>query len=90
MSSSPFGDMYKCSTSMYIAIGLSIVWSIVFIYLMSFFAEPLAWCCVFLIQVGLIVGSAYLFFMYTEEQKRVDALTSDEQNPVSEEQKKEL
>lgn len=44
-----FEDMYKSSTSMYISMGLALVWSFVYIYLMSWFAEQLAWCCVFLI-----------------------------------------
>lgn len=37
--------------------GLALVWSVVYIYLMSWFAEALAWCCVFLIWVGLGAGT---------------------------------
>lgn len=37
--------------------GLALVWSVVYIYLMSWFAEALAWCCVFLIWVGLGFGT---------------------------------
>jgi len=29
---------------MYISMGLALVWSIIYIYLMSVFAETLAWC----------------------------------------------
>jgi len=34
-----FEDMYKSSTSMYISMGCALVWSIVYIYFMSMFAE---------------------------------------------------
>lgn len=66
--------MYKCSTSMYYAMGLSLVWSIVYIYLMSMFAEPLAWCCVILIQIGLFAGSGALFYLWDDDNKRIAAL----------------
>lgn len=74
---SVFQDMYKSSTSMYIAMGLSLVWSIAFIYLMSWFAEQLAWCCVFLIWVGLAAGTGFGFMMWQDSSKKVDALKSD-------------
>lgn len=79
MSSSPFGDMYKCSTSMYIAIGLSVVWSIIYIQLMSLFAETLAWCCIVTIQIGLFVGSGALYYMYTEDLKRVETFAKTDE-----------
>ena len=59
-----FEDMYKSSTSMYVSMGLALVWSIVYIYLMSFFAEQLAWCCIVLIQVGLFAASIFSFMKF--------------------------
>lgn len=36
---SVFQDMYKSSTSMYVSMGLALVWSIAYIYILSMFAE---------------------------------------------------
>lgn len=54
-----FNDLYLASTAIYASFGMSIVYSFVFIYLMSFFAEPIAWACVVLVQLGLIGGSVF-------------------------------
>jgi hypothetical protein len=71
LSESPVGtvfeDMYKSSTSMYISMGMALVWSFVYIYLMSMFAEQLAWCCVFLIQIGLAVTTIFTFLKWSKE-----------------------
>jgi hypothetical protein len=42
-------DLYKSSRAIYWSMAMSIVYSIIFIYLMSKFAEVIAWCCVILI-----------------------------------------
>lgn len=47
-------DMYLSSTSMYISFVTALLWSVIYIYILSIFAETLAWCCVCLIQLGLI------------------------------------
>jgi hypothetical protein len=44
-----FDDTYKSRSSIYIAMGLALVWAIIYIYLMSMFAETLAWICIVLI-----------------------------------------
>jgi len=43
-----FNDMYLSSRAMFISCGMSVVYSFVFIYLMSAFAETIAWICVVL------------------------------------------
>lgn len=70
---SMFEDMYKSSTSMYISMGCALVWSIVYIYLMSIFAEQLAWCCVFLIQFGLFAGTIFSYMTWDKEMKKLEA-----------------
>ncbi len=40
---------------------LSIFYSVLFIYLMSWFEEVIAWCCIVLVQIGLIGMSAACF-----------------------------
>lgn len=42
-------DLYLSSRAIYISIGLSFVYSLLFIYLMSAYAETLAWVCIFLL-----------------------------------------
>jgi hypothetical protein len=59
-----FMDLYNSSTAIYICFGLSFVWSIIFIYIMSLFAETLAKCCVVLIQLGLIGMAVLSYFAY--------------------------
>jgi len=54
-------DMYLSSRAIYISMAMSIIYSIVFIYLMSWFAEVIAWCCIVLVQIGLIGMSAACF-----------------------------
>jgi hypothetical protein len=66
--------MYKSSTSMYISMGLALVWSIIYIYLMSVFAETLAWCCVVLIQVGLLAATVGAYFLWDQEKTKLGAL----------------
>ena len=74
LSSSPFGDLFKCRYSMYYAMGLSLVWSFVYIYLMSACAEPLAWGCIILIQLGLFAGSGTLFYFWKKDLESIDAI----------------
>lgn len=41
-----FNDLYLSSRAIYISFGMSVVYSFIFIYLMSAFAETIAWVCV--------------------------------------------
>jgi hypothetical protein len=43
---------------------MSVVYSLVFIYLMSAFAEIIAWICVAIAQLGFILGAVVSFFYY--------------------------
>ena len=57
-------DLYNASRAVYSSMALALFWSILFIYLMSIFAEYLAWCCIILVQLGLFAaafGSYYLW-----------------------------
>ena len=58
-------DLYLSSTSCYISIGMSVVYCLVYIFLMSMFAEYIAWFCVVLLQVALAGASAALW-MYRQ------------------------
>lgn len=48
--------------------GLALVWCFLFIYFMSWFAEPLAWCCVVLIQLGLLAATVLSYVTWDKEK----------------------
>ena len=55
-------DLYLSSRAIYISCAMSLVYSFLYIYLMSAFAETIAWIAVALVQLGLIgctVGSYF-------------------------------
>lgn len=72
-----FNDMYMASTSIKISIGMSFVYSLLFIALMSLMAEIICWACIVILQVGLL-GLPVLFWL-----KRMDAQSNaaDTTNP---------
>uniref|UniRef100_A0A7S3N2V9 Choline transporter-like protein n=1 Tax=Strombidium inclinatum TaxID=197538 RepID=A0A7S3N2V9_9SPIT len=58
-----FNDMYLSSRAIYWSMAMAFVYCFIYIYLMSAFAEPIAWICVGLIQLGLIGASVACFFI---------------------------
>jgi cytochrome c biogenesis factor len=58
-----FNDLYLSSRAIYISFGMSVVYSFVFIYLMGFFAETIAWVCIVLTQLAFI-GAAVASFLW--------------------------
>lgn len=64
-------DMYKARKAVMISIGMSIVYSLAFIYLMSEFAECIAWFCVILTQLGLIAGALLSGYLWSDSRQRV-------------------
>lgn len=60
-----FNDIYISSRAMYASLAMGCVYCIVYIYLMSIFAEQIAWLCVILVQLGLIAAS-YGAWIYRE------------------------
>jgi len=82
-------DLYYSSNAIYISFGLSFVWSLIFIYLMSMFAETLAWCCVVLIQLGLIAFTVLSYFQWKSADKDVaEAKAAEGYDSMSEAEKK--
>lgn len=64
-----FMDLYNSSRAVYWSMGLSIFWSLVFIYIMSIFAEYLAWCCIILVQIGLFAAAIGGYFLWDRAGK---------------------
>jgi hypothetical protein len=50
-------DLYLSSRAIYISIGMAIVYCLGYIYLMSLFAEYIAWTMIGLTQLGLLIGA---------------------------------
>jgi len=61
--------MIGAKEAMLISFGMAFVYSLIFLYLMSAFAEPIAWLCIALIQIGLIGATAGSFFAFVELKK---------------------
>jgi len=71
-------DMYKSSSAIYFSMFMSIIYSIIFMYLMSFFAEKVAWCVVIVIQLGLIGITVAAFMMNSTS---IDAVEKTKKDP---------
>jgi hypothetical protein len=57
-------DMQRASRSIYLSLVLAVVYSIVFIYVLSIFGETIAWICIILIQLSLFGASAASYFAW--------------------------
>ena len=74
-----FNDMYLASKAIYASILMGLVYSIGYIYLMSAFAECIAWVCIGLTQVGLIAGAITCYMMrQTSIDSRSGLSTTDQ------------
>ena len=62
-------DLSAAKRAIKTSIGLGVLYSLAFIYLMSYFAETLAWICVMLVQLTLIGGTAALYILYDAEMQ---------------------
>jgi len=71
-------DLYLSSTAIYISIGMAIVYCLGYIYLMSLFAECIAWAMIALTQIGLLVGTLYCVMVYKDRNTPAGPLTEDE------------
>lgn len=56
--------MKRASRSIYLSLFMAIVYSIVFIYVLSIFGETIAWICIVIIQLGLIGATAVGYFAW--------------------------
>ena len=78
-----FNDMYLYSTAMFISVGMSLVYTILYILILSAFAEPLAWICIVAIQLGLFGVAVGAWFM---RQESIKNLSDAEPGSMTEEQ----
>lgn len=66
-------DFMNSKKAIMISFGMGFIYSLVLIKFLSAFAEPLAWFCVFLIQVALLGATAACFMEYSHLKKSHDA-----------------
>ena len=59
-------DMNRSSRSIFVSLGMSIVYSILFIYFLSAFGETIAWLCVFILQLALLAVAGLGFYKWNE------------------------
>lgn len=59
-------DLYLSSRAIYYSMGAAFVLCILYIYMMSLFAEYLAWVIVILTQIGLLGATAACFVARTK------------------------
>lgn len=76
-------DIYKCSDAVYTCCALAFVWSLTYIFLMSAFAEPIAWCMIVLIQIGLFAASGFAALMYVDASAKAEAGLAGENPDLS-------
>mmetsp|Transcript_16434 Transcript_16434/g.27865 ORF Transcript_16434/g.27865 Transcript_16434/m.27865 type:complete len:86 (+) Transcript_16434:606-863(+) len=70
--------MYLSSRAIYWSFGMGVVYSFVFIYLMSAFAETIAWICITLIQLALIAVSVGCLFLWNDLVQKNPNLNPDQ------------
>ena len=67
-------DMQRASRSIYLSLVMAVVYSIVFIYVLSIFGETIAWICIILIQLSLFGASAVSYLAWDAEVKKLENL----------------
>jgi len=65
-SSGFMNDLYMSSRAVFWSMGLSFLYCVIFIYLMSFFAEYISWAIVILCQLGFIGASVFGFMQFVK------------------------
>jgi len=72
-----FNDLYLSSRAIYWSMAMGMVYSFIYIYVMSAFAECIAWVCVAIAQLGLIGLSVGAWFSRANEIKKYENLNPD-------------
>jgi hypothetical protein len=62
-------DLNRSSRSIFVSLGMSVFYSIFFIYFLSAFGETLAWICVFILQMGFIAVGGLGWYAWDQSVK---------------------
>lgn len=60
-------DLYRSSTAIFICVATAIIFCLAYIYLMSYFAEQIAWTVIAITQIALFVGCGACVFEYIDK-----------------------
>lgn len=71
-------DLYLSSRAIYWSMAMAIVYCIGYIYLMSIFAEYIAWTMIGLTQVGLVAGTLFCLLAYKDRGDPEHPLNKDD------------
>lgn len=77
-----FKDVYLSSRAISWSCGISFFWCILFLYLMSYFAECISWVIVGLVQIGLFAASGFSMFQYNNLKSQKDTVTDDQSDTM--------
>ena len=67
-------DMWLSSNAIFASIAMSAVYCMLFIWVMSTFSEPLAWCSIFLTWVGLAGASFFCWTLFADSNENIARL----------------
>lgn len=71
-----FNDMYLSSRAIYASFGMGVLYCFLYIMLMSYFAETIAWVCVGVAQIAFIGLAVAAWFMRSAEVEKYTANTN--------------
>jgi hypothetical protein len=75
-------DLYLSSSAITASIVMAPIYCFIFIFLMSAFAETIAWLCVALVQLGLLVGVVACYLFRTKLTATFDKETATIEDPT--------
>ena len=79
IDSSFFKDLYLSSRAISWSCGISFLWCLIFLYLMSFLAETFSWIILVLVQIGLFTASGFTLTKYNEIKSKEETTDDDKE-----------
>ena len=73
-------DLYKYSRAIYTSIATAIILCFAYIYLMSYFAEQIAWTIIGITQISLFIGTGACIFEYIDKHGSSEKLVQEAAN----------
>jgi len=68
----------KAQNAILVSIVMSVVYSIIFVYIMSIFAETIAWLCVIIMQLTVISITVFVGFQLKNQMDKIEVITLNE------------
>lgn len=68
----------KAQNAILVSIVMSVIYSIIFVKLMSIFAETIAWLCVVIMQLTVISITVFVGFQLKNQMDKIEVITLNE------------